>query len=175
MRDVQAQMSELVARFMADVTAVAREAARAELMVKLRGASPAAPAAGSPVVAARKPRDGAASTPPTPTSISTATAAAARVVRPKGEKRPVHELHQIRARLRAFIAERPGLRSEEIYAALGLTQRDIMLPLRKLVADGEVRAEGTKRSTRYFPADGARRPSARAAPLPPPAPVVRRR
>lgn len=168
-------MSALVAKFMNDVTAIARDAARAELMARLRGEPAAAPTvshASAPparTVAAERPRVPMAA----PMTTAAPPSAAARAVRPKGEKRPAHELGQIRARLRSFIAERPGLRSEQIYAAMGLTQRDIMLPLRKLVAEGEVRSEGEKRSTKYYPAGSSA--AERSSPAPKAAVVRRRR
>lgn len=169
MGNIRAEMRELVDQFLANVAEVAREAARQTLMARLRGEAASIvssgalqPSAEGPPVTG-KPRAGAS---------DAACDSVRRADWRKGEKRPVGELIRLRARLRAFIAENPGLRAEEIYAALGLTRREIALPLRKLVADGEVRAEGEKRATRYHPSSA----DVRCAPAaPPPAPVVRRR
>ena len=72
-----------------------------------------------------------------------------------------HELSAVladdtRYRIYRAIAERPGLRAEEINAALGTKTAQIAQLLRKLVADQVVRTEGARRGTRYFavgPAD----------------------
>lgn len=75
--------------------------------------------------------------------------------RSKGAKRPVAELDGLRTRALEFILSNPGLRVEELNKELGTVTRDLALPLRKLVAEGTVRTEGRKRSTKYFAVDGA--------------------
>ena len=66
-------------------------------------------------------------------------------------KRSPAELAAAMERLHRFIAEHPGLRTEEIRQALGTSRRGMALPLRRLVAEGILRTEGVKRSTRYYP------------------------
>ncbi len=53
-----------------------------------------------------------------------------------------------------FVAAQPGLRIEQINKELGTSTRDLALPIRKLIADGAIRTEGAKRSTKYFPGEG---------------------
>jgi hypothetical protein len=71
-------------------------------------------------------------------------------------RRRQHEIEALRDKLRAAIAAHPGLRAEDINAALGTKTAQIAQPLRRLVADRLVRTEGARRGTRYFiaaPAD----------------------
>jgi predicted transcriptional regulator len=49
-----------------------------------------------------------------------------------------------------FVAKHPGLRIEQINKQLGTTTKDLALPIRKLIADGSLKAKGKKRSTTYF-------------------------
>lgn len=75
--------------------------------------------------------------------------------RPKGAKRPAHEIEQTKARLYEFIKGSPGQRIEQINKALGTTTKDLTLPIKKLIADKAVRTEGEKRATAYFPGEGS--------------------
>lgn len=74
--------------------------------------------------------------------------------RRKGEKRTADELDQLAERFQAFVKENPGLRIEQINKQLGTSTKDLQLPIRKLIADGAVKAKGEKRSTQYFPGEG---------------------
>jgi hypothetical protein len=42
---------------------------------------------------------------------------------------------------------------EHIASELGLATPELMLPVRKLLADGKLRVEGQKRATQYYPAE----------------------
>jgi hypothetical protein len=57
----------------------------------------------------------------------------------------------LRGELIATIGERPGLRTEELNAVLGTTTLQIARLLRQLIAEQQVRTEGARRGTRYFP------------------------
>jgi hypothetical protein len=70
--------------------------------------------------------------------------------RGKGEKRPPDELKALADKFVSFVAKNPGLRIEQINAQLGTTTKDLALPIRKLIADGALKAKGSKRSTQYF-------------------------
>ena len=124
----------------ADLTALARAAARATLDEALEGAL------GRRVVGR-----------PTSSSAGSAPRAAARGgSRVKGEKRSPAELTRIQDKLIAFISASPGLRIEQINEALGTSTTDLALPLRKLVGDGALKTEGQRRATKYFPGAGQR-------------------
>jgi hypothetical protein len=98
-------------------------------------------------------------------------------------RRDQREIEALRDKLLAAIAEHPGRRTEDLNAALGTKTAQIALLLRRLVADKQVRTEGARRGTRYFPggaADGqnGRRtavvtaPAASVAPAAPAAPAA---
>lgn len=183
MGDLNTNIAALVDDFMSKVSAVAREAAREALLegLGLRPSTSASPVAtSSPATKASVPTAAPAAhsravTPPAPPprAVEKPPRAGIEPTWAKGEKRPTFAIHDVGAKLRAFIREHPGLRSEQIYAGMGLTKRDIALPLRKLVASGLVRSEGEKRSTRYFPA--ATTVSSASTRALAPAPRVRRR
>ena len=65
-------------------------------------------------------------------------------------KRSPEELEALAGRFAAFVQANPGLRIEQINKQLGTETRDLALPIRKLIADGVIRAKGRKRSTTYF-------------------------
>lgn len=77
--------------------------------------------------------------------------------RRKGEKRTADELDQLADQFQEFVKANPGLRIEQINKQLGTTTKDLQLPIRKLIADGVVKAKGEKRSTQYFPGEGQRK------------------
>ena len=57
-------------------------------------------------------------------------------------------------RFHAYVMKHPGLRIEQINKQLGTTTKDLALPIRKLIADGALKAKGEKRSTTYFAGEG---------------------
>jgi hypothetical protein len=70
--------------------------------------------------------------------------------RRKGSKRTANELDKMADAFYAFVSKHPGLRIEQINKQLGTTTKDLALPIRKLIADGELKTKGEKRSTTYF-------------------------
>lgn len=76
--------------------------------------------------------------------------------RRKGHKRDPGALEALQAKLVGFVAKHPGLRIEQINKELGTTTKELQLPMRKLIAEGQVKAKGSKRSTTYR-AGGKRR------------------
>jgi len=124
MIDVQTQINRLVASFVDQVTALARQAAMDQLAV---GMGKFRKGAGT-VLLAGVPGRG----------------------RGKGVKRTSTDLAKVGDKLLAFVAANPGLRIEQINKAIGTSTRDLQLPIRKLIADGELKTKGQKRSTQYF-------------------------
>jgi hypothetical protein len=87
-------------------------------------------------------------------AVAAASAGAAQVGRPRGgrgAKRRPEDLEALSTKFAAFVKTHPGLRIEQINKELGTTTKDLALPIRKLIADGQVKAKGQKRSTMYFP------------------------
>lgn len=83
-----------------------------------------------------------------------------KTVEERRPKRSSEEVEQMTERLYAKIAERPGLKMEELTVALGLSTSDLQLPASRLfgknsrghkVGEPRIRVEGHKRATRYFP------------------------
>lgn len=83
--------------------------------------------------------------------------ASKRATRTKGAKRDPAALEALSARFVDFVQKHPGLRVEQINQQLGTTTKDLALPIRKLLAEGRVKAHGHKRSTTYAISGGARR------------------
>ena len=82
-----------------------------------------------------------------------AVAATGQVGRPRGgrgAKRTPADLEAVSTKFIAFVKSHPGLRIEQINKELGTTTKDLALPIRKLIADGVLKAKGKKRSTTYF-------------------------
>jgi hypothetical protein len=71
--------------------------------------------------------------------------------RRKGAKRTGNELGKLAEQFATFVAKHPGLRIEQINKQLNTTTKDLALPIRKMIADGELKTKGSKRSTQYFP------------------------
>jgi predicted HTH transcriptional regulator len=74
----------------------------------------------------------------------------------RGAKRTSAEVEAMSEQVKAYIKSNPGLRIEQINKALGMTTKELALPIRKLVADGMVSTKGQKRATTYFPGKKAK-------------------
>ena len=61
-----------------------------------------------------------------------------------------HSLDQLGTQFVSFVAKHPGLRIEQINKELGTSTKDLALPIRKLIAEGQIKTKGKKRSTTYF-------------------------
>jgi hypothetical protein len=70
--------------------------------------------------------------------------------RGRGAKRTADELDKLADQFHAFVAKHPGLRIEQINKQLGTTTKDLALPIRKLISEGALKTKGAKRSTAYF-------------------------
>ncbi len=81
--------------------------------------------------------------------------------RGRGAKRTANELDQLADGFVEFVKAHPGLRIEQINKQLGTSTKDLALPIRKLLADGVIKAKGKKRSTAYFAGEGSRKRKAK--------------
>ncbi len=67
----------------------------------------------------------------------------------RGHKRDPGALEALQHKFLGFVAKHPGLRIEQINKELSTTTKDLQLPIRKLIAEGRIKAKGAKRSTTY--------------------------
>ena len=70
--------------------------------------------------------------------------------RNKGSKRTSNELDRMAETFYTYVVKHPGMRIEQINKSLGTTTKDLALPIRKMISDGELKTKGEKRSTVYF-------------------------
>lgn len=72
--------------------------------------------------------------------------------RGRGEKRSSDQLDALAETFHEFVARNPGLRIEQINKMLNTRTKELMLPIRKLLADGALKTKGARRATTYFAA-----------------------
>lgn len=86
-------------------------------------------------------------------AAATSTVKESRPVTPratkKGAKRSPEALEQLTKKLLAYITKNPGERIEQIGVGLGVSTKELILPAKKLIADGSVKTRGVKRATAY--------------------------
>jgi uncharacterized Zn finger protein len=101
---------------------------------------------------------------PKKTSHAAAPGSRARAVARKGalvpERRSASDVAETAALLLTFIKSHPGMGVEVIGQSLGLSTRQLSLPIRKLIVLGSIVSVGLNRATKYFAAP--RRPRSRA-------------
>jgi hypothetical protein len=68
-----------------------------------------------------------------------------------GQKRPPADIQKLTDKLASYIKDHPGATMGAIKIALGTPRNDLVVPAKKLINLGRVRAEGKKQFTRYFP------------------------
>ena len=132
MSDFQTEMNRVVTDFVAQITELARAAARDMIDQALGKAARGGGGRGRGL--------GAVS-----------------LGRGRGAKRSSDELDRMAEEFHAFVAKHPGLRIEQINKELGTTTKDLALPIRKLIADGALKTKGAKRSTTYFAGEGKKK------------------
>lgn len=79
--------------------------------------------------------------------------------RGRGAKRTAHELDLLSEQFQQYVAKNPGMRIEQINKELNTTTKDLALPIRKLLAEGALKTKGVKRSTTYFPGESRKKKS----------------
>jgi hypothetical protein len=126
MRDLQSQVNERVNAFVAEITELARHAAYELLASSLDqeetgGRGRALVTRGGTLPSRRK-----------------------------GAKRTSDELAAMADAFLAYIGDHPGQRMEVIAKELGYDTQELTLPVKKLVASGQIQVEGQKRATSYF-------------------------
>jgi len=71
--------------------------------------------------------------------------------RRKGQKRDPKLIAATTDKLHSAISGKPGQRIEEIGKALGMSTKELALPIKKLLDGKRIRKSGQKRATQYFP------------------------
>ena len=74
--------------------------------------------------------------------------------RAKGGKRSADYLDKVGELVLAYVRANHGQGSEAIGRELGLSSKDMALPIRKLIAEKKLRTEGQRRGTKYFAGGG---------------------
>ena len=132
MSDVDSQIRDQIEAFVNDLNQLVRQAALEAVAAALGGE-------GEP--AARGGRQGR-----TPSAIPRALPRG----RGRGAKRTAEELEGTRQSVLDYVRRNPGQGVEQIAKSLNVPSRDLVLPIRKLVAEGELSTKGQKRATKYF-------------------------
>jgi hypothetical protein len=70
--------------------------------------------------------------------------------RAKGQKRSSGELDKLAQAIVACVAANPGSGAREIALELGVTTKDLVLPIKKLMAETTLSSKGQKRATKYY-------------------------
>ncbi|MBX7193050.1 MAG: DNA-binding protein [Sandaracinaceae bacterium] len=127
-REIEAR----VAAFVADLDGLVRRAALEAVQSALGGAKPA-PAAKPAAAKAAKP-------------------AAKPVAKKKGAKRDPAALAKLVDTVKGHIGQHPGEGVEVIAKHLGVSSKELALPISKLLESKAITKKGEKRATKYFPA-----------------------
>ncbi|HMJ14442.1 MAG TPA: DNA-binding protein [Polyangiaceae bacterium] len=134
MSDVDNQIREQIEAFVSDLNQLVRQAALEAVAAALGGD-------GAAVVAGRGGR-------------APGFARALARGRGKGAKRTAEELEGTRESVLDYVRRNAGQGVEQIAKALNVPSRDLVLPIRKLVAAGQLSTKGQKRATKYFSGSG---------------------
>jgi hypothetical protein len=79
-----------------------------------------------------------------------ARAAIGRGARRKGEKRSSDQIAETTKAVTTYVRKNPGQGVEAIAKGLGTVTKELTLPIRKLVAERQLKTKGQKRATKYF-------------------------
>ena len=70
--------------------------------------------------------------------------------RGKGRKRDPNEIERLTGKLLDYVKGNPGQRIEQIASGMGISTRELNLPVKKLFSQKSLRTKGHKRATQYF-------------------------
>lgn len=121
--------AQIVSRFVVDLELAMREELRAKILQTLGGP-----------IALEQPRRSAGR----PLGAKNK----AKPPKPDGKRSP-EELSRQAAKIYEAVAANPGRRVEEIGEILKMKTSAMALPIKKLMAERKIRAEGTRRGTKY--------------------------
>ena len=136
---IDSQIRSRIDSFLAEMTALVRQSAVEAVREALgNGAAPARRGPGRPRGSRNQPRSG------------NGRKKAGRRAAGGGGKRSAESLDQVGEAVLAYVRAHPGSGAEAIGRALGLSSKDMALPIRKLIAERKLRTEGQRRGTKYF-------------------------
>ncbi len=135
MREFDRRLQTSLATFVDDIELLLRRAAASALEAAI-GAQAAAPI-GRTLTARGAPKNRPERRPKRPLA--------------RGKKRSPESLARLTGALHAYIRRHKGLGVEAIGKGMGISTRELALPMKKLLAERRVAARGVKRATRYFP------------------------
>jgi hypothetical protein len=136
MSNFEQQINQRVQTFVAEITELARRQALETLSSALAGAGLLDRGRGGRNGAGRR------------------GGRAAALAMSAGGRRSADQIDATCQALLGQIGSNPGQRIEQIGAAIGMRTKDLALPIRKLVGQKQIRTEGQRRATRYFPGSG---------------------
>jgi hypothetical protein len=130
MNDVDRQIRDRVESFVAELTDLVRQAALESVSEVLGGQA---------VPGALRRRGGR---PPRPR------------IRRRGGKRSPEEIDATTQRVLDYVRDNPGHGVEQMAIDLATNTKDLTLPIKKLLSNGDLLTEGQKRATKYFATSG---------------------
>ena len=134
MASIEKQIRASIESFVAELNALVRQAAVDAVQGALGGNSDSNPRGSK-----RNPRVAAQT--PTPRR---------RVRRGRRVKRSPKTLARLQSRLLDEISRKPGQRIEAISRSMGVSTKDLNLPIKKLLESNRIQKRGEKRATEYY-------------------------
>jgi len=147
MDNVDSQIKARVDAFVADLSAMVRQAALEAVADALKAGKGGAPGVAKAAAKKRAPAPAAAKP---AKAAKAAPAAPAAAKRKAGQKRSPDEISKTTEKLLNYITKNSGQRIEEIAKGVGHSTKELTLPVKKLLNDKKISAKGEKRATRYF-------------------------
>lgn len=135
--DLDSQIQRRIEEFAREMSDLMRQAALESVRDALGGGGTSAPAPRRGRPAGKK---------------SSGTSSAPKKARKskRGGKRTAEELKALEENFLKEVKKQGGRRIEEISKELGVSTKDLALPVRKLMAEKQIKTTGQKRATRYF-------------------------
>lgn len=126
MSDVEREIRVRIERFVSELNALVRQSALETVTDALRGDGRRRAAAGA--------------SPARPIALGPR----------RGAKRSPEQIEQTVGTVLAHVRANPGQGIEQIAEEMGMATRDLTLPVKKLLSNGDLITEGHKRATKYF-------------------------